>query len=288
MRSASNGMNNKKVLFAVLLFGALNIFIWGQVFPRGDANDAVMYFLDVGQGDSSLIELSGGMQMIIDAGPDDSVVRRLESILPLSDRYIDVAVMTHPQADHAVGFIDMLKRYRIGVLVINGDSGNTKAHAALAEAVSKTKTKVLMLGRGDRIRYRDNIFSVLWPPPGDAPKDLNDRAMVIKMITPQFSALFAADIPAEVERQLLGDDINSDILKVPHHGSRFSSSKEFLKKVSPSVSVIQVGKNSYGHPTKETLARLAEAGTRIFRNDMNGTVKVYRRINSLVVSGMEK
>lgn len=278
-------MSKKKFLFATLFFTALNIFVWSQIIFPGGAYGAVVYFLNVGQGDASLIELPGGVQALIDGGPDDSVVRRLESLLPFSDRYIDVAVMTHPQADHAAGFTDLLKRYRIGVLIINGDSASAKYHAALAEAVSETKTKVLILGRGDSIRYGSSTFSVLWPPPGGAPKDLNDRAMVIKLTTPEFSTLFTADIPKSVEQQLLADDIDADVLKVPHHGSKYSSSEEFLRKVTPAIAVVQVGKNTYGHPTKESLARLSDSGARIFRNDIDGTVKVYRHSNSLVVSG---
>ena len=269
---------------SLIFVAILNLFIWGQVLFRAPANTETVYFFDIGQGDSSFLELPGGVQAIIDAGPGKTVVERIESILPISDRYIDIAILTHPQADHMNGFIDLLRRYRIGVFIINGDAAATQSYAALADAISKTKTRVLILDRGDTITHAGNTLSVLWPPPEGSVQDPNDRGIVVKFTSPKFSALFTADISADIERRLMGDAIDVDVLKVAHHGSKYSSTQGFLKKVSPDISVIQVGKNSYGHPTREALSRLAATGARIFRNNLDGTVKIYREESGTLIA----
>jgi competence protein ComEC len=280
---------NTATLSGSLIFAAIfNIFIWGQVLFRAPADTETVYFFDIGQGDSSFVELPGGVQAIIDAGPGKTVVERVESVLPISDRYIDIAILTHPQADHMNGFIDLLKRYRIGVFIINGDAATTQSYAALSDIISKTKTKVLVLGRGDTIAYGNDTFSLLWPPPAGAAADPNDRGTVVKFTSPELSALFTADISADIEHRLLNDTLDSDVLKVPHHGSKYSSTGGFLEKVSPEIAVIQVGKNSYGHPTREALGRLAATETRIFRNDLDGTVKVYREKDGALVAKTQR
>ena len=144
------------------------------------------------------------------------------------------------------------------------------------------RSLMVALYSGDAIKYRDSVFKILNPKPGEWAKDINDLSLVVLgrvysnvLKNIGIDVLFTGDISAEKEKELARlYDLNADILKVSHHGSKYSSDSDFLKKVSPAVSVIEVGKNSYGHPTKEALGRLANFSRQVYRTDENGLVKL--------------
>lgn len=270
--------HKNRVIVIILVIVALDIFVYWQIFAANFQNhDLRLYFFNVGQGDSELAVLPGGVKILIDGGPPNGkILEELGKILPPADRYFDIIVISHPQLDHFGGLIEVLKRYQVGMVIHNGRSGPISAFETLKETIGENGIKTLRLAAGDKIRYRDSIISVLSPDNilvGD--KELNDTSLVLELDSKNTKALFTGDIGSKAEDNLadiLTSDI--DILKVAHHGSKFSSTANFLKAVRPKLAIIEVGKNSYGHPTKETLSRLNAVGAKIYRTDQNGTVKL--------------
>ncbi|MBI4094975.1 MAG: MBL fold metallo-hydrolase [Candidatus Liptonbacteria bacterium] len=258
---------------------ALDVFLWSQVFLGGSRDRPELYFLDVGQGDSELIVLPGNVKILIDAGPDGKVLRSLERILGSADRYIDVAVITHPQLDHFNGFNTLLGRYRFGVFATNGRSVEQPEWFMLTEKLQAGRTPHVVLGAGDSLSYRDHSVSVL-SPDGEwiGSGELNDTSLVMMVNSPRFRGLFTGDIGSNVEEYLADrNNLQADILKIPHHGSKYSSSDRFLKEVGPKITVIEVGQNRYGHPTEEARGRISAFTPHLFRTDRDGTVKLVRR-----------
>jgi len=279
--------------FAIIIasvFILTDAALWyGIIFDRAIAGPEV-YFLDVGQGDSSLVLLPDRFQrvspladnfphkikILIDGGPPNGKVRKnLENIFPANDRYIDMAVISHPQLDHFGGFIDLFEKYDVGILVVGPAAGKGVYWEALRAVIEKRKIPVIVLSARSTITYGESQWEIISPDSGAAAKDINDLALVMKLESGGISALFTGDIGANTEVALAAAyDIDVDILKVSHHGSRFSSNGVFLKEVSPLISAIEVGKNSYGHPTEDALRRLAAVSSQIYRTDANGLIKV--------------
>jgi competence protein ComEC len=262
----------KKLSLLIAVLAALNLAAWSFIELGPEPAGAEIYFLNVGQGDGELIKF-GRANFLIDSGKDRSVVGNLEKLIPFYKKRIDVAFVSHGQTDHAGGMFYLLENFEVGAVIYNGDS--TPLWQNLKMVLEEKKIPWVILKAGDAVSYKENRFQVLWPESLSEKIGFNDNSMVIKYENGDFSSLFTADISSKVEAELLNEeaDIKSDILKVPHHGSKYSSSQKFLETVNPGAAVIEVGKNSYGHPTKEVLARIAEAGAKILRTDLDGIVK---------------
>ena len=272
---------------AVLFFA--DLLAWYVLFSGRPANDTRMYFLDVGQGDSEVAVLPGGVSVMTDAGPTNAVLGSFDRVLP-GRRYIDLAVITHPQLDHFNGYNFILDHYGVGAILYNGrDDPGVAEWTALRAKIAAKHIPLITLGAGDRIHYRDDEIDILSPDDDFIQSaELNDTGLVELVRTPQFRALLTADIGSGVEDRLVrsGIDLRADILKVAHHGSKYSSSEAFLAAVRPAVAVIEVGaKNTYGQPGPATLARFASTTrAEIFRTDQNGTVEISYYDNGLQVS----
>ena len=277
---------NHLILFLIFLV-VFDFLVWKSIILNKPNSDTELYFLDVGQGDSELVILPGGIKILIDAGPNNKIVSELESVLRSTDRYIDLLVLSHPETDHFNGFIDVLKRYQVGAFIYNGRAGAAQSWKELAKIVEENKVPVFVLGQGDKIKNQDDFFEILLPNADFLrSKELNDTSLIMKLINNdeqnQIKILFTGDIGEKNEKYLINNfDIRADILKVGHHGSKYSSGDYFLKAVNPKISAIEVGKNSYGHPTKEVLERLASVGSQIFRTDQNSIIKLAIKGNEI-------
>ena len=262
-------------MLIVLALVAFDGFLWYSILPTLSSGLAV-YFLDIGQGDSQLVRLPEGAKVLIDSGPDGKVLRELEKVLA-GDRYIDLLLLTHPEADHIGGFVNILKSYEVGAVLLTGRGKDTDIWREFKKTLSDRKIPAIMLREGDRVSQGESRFDILSPGPEYmASAALNDTSIVSMLSSRNARFLFTADIDANLEVHLAEKyDIRADVLKVAHHGSKYSSSDIFLSEVLPKIAVIQVGRgNNYGHPTKEALSRLLGTGTTIYRNDMDGGVAV--------------
>ena len=278
--------NFRRAVFGLFVILVIDILVFSEIAEQAVTKGKLsLYFLPVGQGDSELAILPGGVKLLVDGGPPDSaVLRNLDGIFSPRDRYVDLVILTHPQQDHFGGLIEVLKRYRVGAFIWNGEMGTNPAMRDLLGAVEENGAPEIALSAGDRIVYGESKADILSPVlMGKA--DVNEDALVFALESGGVKAFFASDIGAKTEKRIITDnpDITNsiDILKVGHNGSKNSSSATFLGALKPKAAVIEVGKNSYGHPTPEVLDRLAEIGARVFRTDRDGLLKFELTSNAL-------
>ena len=218
-------------------------------------------FADVGNGDSVLIISPTGRQVLVDGGPEaQDAARLIGSGLPFWDRSLDVVALTHGHADHITGLLDVLRRYDVEHIVEREAEHTTPDYLSWRHAVGNEGAVVTQARAGEVIDLGDGAtIEVLHPPEtlmAGTGSDLNNASIVLRVVYGDVSFLLTGDIFVEAEREMLsqGIDVRSTVLKVPHHGSRTSSSPEFIEQVSPSVAVISVGAdNRFGHPHAETL-----------------------------------
>ncbi|KKR21272.1 MAG: hypothetical protein UT48_C0010G0020 [Parcubacteria group bacterium GW2011_GWE2_39_37] len=238
-------------------------------------------FLDVGQGDSILIKAPTGQNILIDGGPDNSVLRRLSENLPWWDRQIDLMVLTHPHDDHVGGLIEVLKHYQIKRILYTGVVHSSPSYLAWLEQIKKRNVVLTIIDRPQTIYFSPDCKMVYISPQeslvGKSVTNLNNSSLIAKVEYKKVSALLVGDAEAEIEEGMMarGQDLSAGLIKIGHHGSDTASSEEFIRAVKPSFGVIQVGKdNSFGHPSKRTLKKLERNNVSVFRNDLQGTIRM--------------
>lgn len=249
--------------------------VWYAVLAEGN-NKLKVAFLDVGQGDAIFIESPGGNQILIDGGPNGAVLSQLSKVMPFYDRSIDMVLMTHPDSDHVNGLVSVLRRYKVDAFVDAGAVSDNPAHKEVESIVADRSIKSLDLTKGYRINLDKGVYLDVLSPPisGENFKD-NDGSLVARLVYGNVSFLLTGDMEKNMERFLLasGANIKSDVLKVGHHGSRTSTSLEFLGGVAPQHAVISVGQNNkYGHPHRETLSALNQFGISTLQTDQLGAI----------------
>jgi competence protein ComEC len=245
--------------------------------------------LDVGQGDSILLEGPSGGRILVDTGPDpDRLLTLLDARLPAWDRRIDVVVITHPHEDHVAGLALLLDRYRIGVIAEPGMIGLGPGDAAFRRRLAELGRQTTVLAAGDRLSLDGIELDVLWPLPGGVPlhpkdggTDVNNVSIVLAMQFGERRFLLSGDIEQQIDPQLLAhgplsaDSRPFDVLKVAHHGSGTASTDAFLDRVQPHIAIVSAGwGNPYGHPSPRTIARLEATGAQVFRTDLDGSVTI--------------
>ena len=237
-------------------------------------------FLDVGQGDAILIQ-QGNQQVLVDGGPSPQAINlELGKRMPFWDRTIELVILTHPDADHLTGLVEVLKRYRVEEIVYPDFPSDQPLYTEWQQIIKDKKINITLAKTGQQISLgngvRIDVLNPTLPPSFEAGSD--DNGVVARLSIGKTSFLFTADISGQAEFALIARraDINCTVLKVAHHGSESSTTAEFLSVVKPQIAVISVGKdNKYGHPTPETLERL-DAGVgenNIYRTDELGTVE---------------
>jgi len=257
----------KKIL---LLLPVLPFLLYGIVslFPSEELS---VTFLDVGQGDSAIVELPDGKVLVVDTGRGGYETANVLSYL--GRRTVDALVITHSHPDHAGGMGHILKQFSVKEV---WDNGRMDYPEELALPV-----KPRSLERGDMIEHEKYSLTVLHPYPefytleGNEFVEENNSSVVLRVAGRRHAFLFVGDVEEEAEENLLhlGKRLKSDVLKVPHHGGSSSADEGFLSEVSPSIAVISAGRdNSFGHPSRDMLDALA--GKRIFRTDQDGAVKI--------------
>ncbi|MFH1840983.1 MAG: hypothetical protein ABH807_02405 [Candidatus Shapirobacteria bacterium] len=243
-------IKTKNWLLVFLLLAAAAT--WLAVF-RFPSDSLRLVFCDVGQGDAALI-IQGSIQILVDTGPDEKILSCLTNHLPFWDKQLELVLITHNQKDHLGGLPFVQKYYSVKNFF---DNTNLAADSRLTVG----RFLLTFLNPDARVLGAANYRS-----------DENQNALVFQFRSGNFKALFTGDIDLVVEKKLAWEDV--DVLKVAHHGSKYATGEEFLRQTRPEIAVISVGKNSYGHPTAETLARLAAAGVRIHRTDQEGEIVI--------------
>jgi competence protein ComEC len=270
-------INNKK-LYLILFFLLVLCLILSGIIFHSQKQELTVNFLDVGQGDAILIS-EGSKQILIDGGPNGQILlEKLGKYIPFWDRNIEVVIATHPDQDHIDGLIDAMKTYNIGEIIDNSEETDSQVYKKYKEIIQEKNIPRMKGQRGMNIKISEDAkLEILNPGENldNNKKDTNADSIVAKLTYGENSFLFTGDLPSEKELTLIsaGLDLNSRVLKVAHHGSKYSTSLEFLDKVAPKDAVISAGKNNrYGHPAWETLDRLNEKKTRILRTDEAGDI----------------
>lgn len=254
---------------------AVAVAVWVRALPPPRYAEVV--FLDVGQGDAVVVRGPEGHRVVLDGGPEP---QPLLGYLARAGGRVDVALLSHPHADHVVGLAHALRRFGAGVVLDPGYPHPTPAYAEFLRTVRARGLPYRVARRGIRVELgREGSLEVLWPPASlwQGPPGANENSLVVLLRWGQVRFLFPGDVEAGAEAALVasGDDLRAQVLKVPHQGSRTSSSDAFLRAVSPEVAVLSVGKgNPYGHPHREVLARYARHGISVYRTDRDGAVVI--------------
>ncbi len=274
----------KSVMFVSVaaLLVATSIFLWVQVFSGPDGKLHVFFF-DVGQGDSTLIVTPQGRQVLMDGGPEaSSAVRALPKVMSSSDRTLDLVVLTHLDADHSRGLLDAVERYRTGAAIIGIYDASHSMYPEWQATLDRLEAPVIEVREGHQIVLEPGVVMEVLNPPeepiGGTAADQNNNGIVVRLTHGQVSFLLTADIEQLAEWHLAdrGSTIQSVVLKVPHHGSKTSTTREFLDQVKPVAAVVSAGKdNPFGHPHQEVLDRLAQVADPdlIFRTDLHGDIE---------------
>ncbi|MBU0895105.1 MAG: DNA internalization-related competence protein ComEC/Rec2, partial [Candidatus Omnitrophica bacterium] len=278
----------RRIDILIVLLIALNVMVWSDAAAVN--RDALkITFLDVGQGDSALLELPGGKNVLIDAGPggDEERFDAARSVIApyLWNRKInklDAVIVTHFHEDHLGGMLYLVDNFKVMSVMDNGATcENSEIFDKYRRAIKNKKINRVTIGDGDAINFNGGKIIVLNPAKGSALADSNENSLVLKIHRKHFDALFCGDASnvalARMTAQY-GDFLRSDVIKIPHHGGNVGSDiivKDFLNTADADAAVISVAKmNKYRHPSKKTLAILNALNTPIYQTKDNGAIMI--------------
>lgn len=266
----------KRWILAILAIAA--VLAWLAVFGSIPSRFLKVVFFDVGQGDAIFIETPNRRQILIDAGPDNSVLEKLGEEMPFFDREIDLVILTHPDSDHLIGLLAVAENFRLNYVLTNGSNSESLFYQKWLELLKEKNVPIEAAKAGQLIDLGGGaILKVLWPDYSQIDNfssNDNNLSVVVQLVYQQAEVLLTGDIESKAENYLIRQGgLESDVLKVAHHGSKNSSSDNFIRLVNSSYSAISVGLNNrFGHPHNSVLERLKN--TTIFRTDLNGDVEM--------------
>jgi len=268
-------------LYTLAIFFLLNLFVWSAVFAK-ENNFLTVAFLDVGQGDAIFIESPNGNQILLDAGSNNRVLRQLSEIMPFYDRSIDIVIASHPDQDHIGGLPQVLRRYSVGAVMEPGVDHDTAVYKEFEKLIEEKNIEKILARRGMKVWLDgDSYLEVLFPDRDTKNWDTNDASVIARVVYGDVSFILSGDSPKKMEEYVVsldGERLDSDVLKLGHHGSKTSTSEIFLAAVSPEYAIVSAGKdNRYGHPHKEVMDLVKkfeisilgtyDEGTIIFKTD---------------------
>jgi competence protein ComEC len=272
-------------LLFILVGGIVALVIWlpavsGSLFPRSNCDCLVVQFLDVGQGDAVLIQTPDGVEMLVDGGRDATVLRELSKGRSFFDRTIDVVVATHPDADHISGLVDVLARYQVATIIQTENAKETAVTSAFAQAVESENARVMTPDAGQVLWLGEQTRVVILSPKGDETNwESNTASIVMYIEYGDTSFLLTGDAPSGIENYLVGQygkQLQSDVLKLGHHGSKTSTSELFLDTVKPTYAVVSASiDNRYGHPHQEVMQRVFARNIQTSQTGTDGTITFY-------------
>ena len=274
---------------SIVILVILSIFLFKSLINSKSSstnpNEMKVHFIDVGQGDSILIQVNY-KNILIDSGPKDEKDKLVKYLNSLNIHQFDYVIATHPHEDHIGNMAYIINNYKVLNFYSPKIDNNTTSFENMAEALSRKNLKIKILkANASTINLGENTLVEVFSPNLDYYDNLNNYSPIIKISYGHNSFLFTGDAEEEIEQEIITNNFNlkSDVLKVAHHGSSTSTTKSFLDSVKPKIAVISVGKNnSYGHPTKDTLNKLKES--KVYRTDINGNIVITSDGNTIKTS----
>lgn len=276
----SNRYNFRKIyMLAFIVFSLLSIFMMSCSSPttkiKPNPHVMLVHYIDVGQGDSILIQVNN-KNLLIDSGPKSDRKKLFSYLSSLYLDKLDYVIATHPHDDHIGNMAEVIKKYNVSKFYAPKVQSSTKTFEQMIDALKSKNLKINVIKKGtNSINLGENTKISVFSPTKDSYEDLNNYSPVIKIEYGNTSFLFTGDAQEDVEKDILAnnEDIEADVLKIGHHGSSTSTGEGFLSKVNPSISVISVGKdNMYNHPSENTIKHLTENNIIIYRTDKDGTI----------------
>lgn len=244
-----------------------------------------IYALDVGQGDSLLVLSPQGKTVLIDAGPTDAGDEVVTALRQHGVKQLDLAVATHPHADHIGGMKKVMDTFPVKKFLDSGQTYTSATYEKMLREIQENKIGFIKAVRGQTIELEPGMKLEVLNPGKQLLTDVrsggsleNANSVVLRLSYGQFAMLFTGDAEFETEAQMMesGAKLSAQVLKIGHHGSRHATSGKFLETVNPQVAVISDGTNNdYGHPSQETLDRLKRANIKTLRTDLNGEIEIF-------------
>jgi competence protein ComEC len=266
---------------AVVLIGIINIIVWINLYEYCNSVNAFEFTaLNIGQGDALLIKTPNNYYGLIDAGKGNSILEELSKTLPFAKRQLDFIIATHHDADHVEGLIEVLQRYDIKALFINKSTESKPLTKELLRIIKDQNIQTYSLNSTNDFEIDNVKFDVVWPISQRENSEKlveNDNSISMIISYKDLDIYSAGDLSTEYEIESVQtyEEIDIDILKASHHGSKTSSGIDFLTTIKPEFTIISVGmNNSYGHPNQEILENMLNINSKVFRTDINGRVKV--------------
>lgn len=233
-----------------------------------------VHYIDVGQGDSILIQVNN-KNILIDAGTGESTPKLISYLKNQNIKGFDYVIATHPHEDHIGGMADVIKDFNVSKFYMPKKVADTKVFLNMVKALKSKNIKANVAKSGVNLSIGPDASLKMLAPNGSNYESLNNYSAVLMLTYKSKKFLFMGDAEKLSENEILdsGSDVACDVLKVGHHGSNSSTSKEFLDKVTPKIAIISCGKNNdYGHPHKATLTNLKKHNVKIYRTDIDGTI----------------
>lgn len=269
-----------KIILVLLALGAF--FVWANIARSPSANEnkseASVYFFDLGQGDSELIQ-KGDYQILIDGGGDDKVLSELGKVMPLTDRRIEVVILTHPHADHLIGINQILDRYQVEKIYYSGTLYDSNAYTEFLAKIKKKNIVSPVPDIGEQILpFQNGELTFLWPGKLYEQKtneNANNTSEVTRFCYFTHCVLFTGDIETDEQVKFISiSNIQSEIMKLSHHGSTNGTNQNLIDAVKPQIGVIEVGANNkFGHPHTAVLDLLVQNSIKYYRTDRDGTIR---------------
>jgi len=275
-------MNKKFLIIIILLFLGFSGLVFnhsGRVQGVAEGQ-MVVYFLDIGQGDATLIRTPSGNDILIDGGPSNVLIQKLGKYLPFHDRDIEIMILTHPDSDHVTGLVEVLRRYKVDRVLMTGVLAETISYKSFLAEIEKNNIEVEIIDHPEQVDLGGGVtFDILYPTEsfsGQAVKSTNNTSITGQLIYGRTTVMLTGDL--ENEEDLVTRDLNlkSDIYHVGHHGSNNANDLNFILAVNPQYAVISVGAdNRYGHPNFRTLKNLESTEAETLRTDQVGDLIFY-------------
>ena len=268
--------------FLVIIFFIASIFVVINIKTSGyikgvTTGSLVVYFLDIGQGDATLICTPDGNDILIDGGPSDSLIKKLGQYLPFYDRTIEMIVLTHPDSDHVTGLVEAVRRYKVEKILLTQVLSDTASYNKFLAEVAKHDIAVEVISEPQKVDLGGGvIFDILYPIESFENKvveSTNNTSITGQLIYVSTTIMLTGDLEIEEDLVARGLNLKSDIYHVGHHGSNNANDLSFVAAVDPEYAIISVGKNNrYGHPNYRTLKNLSKVEAEIIRTDELGDI----------------
>jgi competence protein ComEC len=266
-------MTKKKIIFLILTVAILIFFSFNTT-----AQNLKIHFIDVGQGDSILIEEAGGKNILVDGGDsaDRIAAEIINYLMDQNIKKLDYIISTHPHADHIGGLADIIDSFEVGKILDSGKIHSSMTYENYLIKIDQENIDFATPRQGDKLKIGKSEIIFLHPDQKIENYDLNNSSLVFVLKYGQQNFLFTGDIEKEVEAELLKENPNlkANVIKVPHHGSKTSSLAAWTKSLKPKLAVIQVGDNHYGHPAAEVIKLYQNQGAQVYRNDLSGNIVI--------------